>query len=57
MGVIIDDFEVVSEAPAPPGEAPQPAPQTPQPSPGPSPEDVRYIVRSRDQRAARLFAH
>ena len=57
MGVIIDDFEVVTERSAPPGEAATPAPQTPPPSVGPTPEDVRYIVRSRDERAARLFAH
>jgi hypothetical protein len=57
MGVIIDDFEVVAEAPAPPGEVPQSAPQKPQPSSGPNPEDVRHIVRSRDERAARLCAH
>ncbi len=57
MGVIIDDFEVVTERTAPPGEAAQPTPQTPQPTPGPNPEDVRYIVRMQDERAARLFAH
>jgi hypothetical protein len=57
MGVIIDDFEVVTEAPAPPGEGAPPSPQTPPPTPGPTPEDVRHIVDARDRRAARLFAH
>jgi hypothetical protein len=58
MGVIIDDFEIVPETkPAPSGETPQPAPQKPVPVAGPNPEDVRYIVRSRDDRALRLFAH
>jgi hypothetical protein len=57
MGVIIDDFEVVAETPAPAGEAAPPAPSTPPPSQGPSPEDVRHIVSLRDQRLARLFAH
>jgi hypothetical protein len=57
MGVIIDDFEVVAAAPAPPGEAAPPAPQTPPPTPGPSPEDVRHIVAIHERRVARLFAH
>jgi hypothetical protein len=58
MGVIIDDFEVVPETkPAPLGETPPPAPQNPPAVPGPNPEDVRYIVRMRDDRALRLFAH
>ncbi len=57
MGVIIDDFEVVAEAPAPPGESVPPAPSTAPPSPGVTPEDVRQIVSLRDQRLARLFAH
>jgi len=57
MGVIIDDFEVVSAAPAPAGETAPPAPQTPPPVPGPTPEDVRHIVHLSDQRKARLFAH
>jgi hypothetical protein len=57
MGVIIDDFEVVAERQAPPGEAPPPAPPTPPPVSGPNPEDVRHIVRTREQREARLFAH
>jgi hypothetical protein len=57
MGVIIDDFEVVAEPTAPVGEAPLPAPSTPPPVPGLSPEDVRHLVHTSEQRAARLFAH
>jgi hypothetical protein len=57
MGVIIDNFEVVAEKPAPPGEAAAPKAAQPQPSAGPSPDDVRHIVRSHELRAARLFAH
>ncbi|MGH9239141.1 MAG: hypothetical protein ACRD3G_13960 [Vicinamibacterales bacterium] len=57
MGVIIDDFEVVAERQSPPGEAPAPPPPTPSSAGGPNPEDVRYIVRTREQREARLFAH
>jgi len=57
MGVIIDDFTVVTETPAPPGEGAPPAPQKPQASPGPTPEDIRSIVRTREQRATRLCAH
>lgn len=57
MGVIIDDFTVVTETPAPPGEGAPPAPQKPQASAGPTPEDIRSIVRTRDQRAVRLCAH
>lgn len=55
--VIVDEFEVVAERQAAPGEAPPPAPQTP-PSPnGPTPEDVRHILRTREHRETRLFAH
>jgi hypothetical protein len=57
MGVIIDDFEVVTMAAAPPGEGAPPSPQTPPPTPGPSPEDVRHIVALEERRVARLFAH
>ena len=57
MGVIIDEFVIVKDAPTPAGEGAPPAPQKPQPSPGPTAEDVRYIVRTREQRAARLAAH
>jgi hypothetical protein len=57
MGVIIDDFEVVTETPAPPGEGAPPAPSTPPPAAGPTPEDVRHIVSLREQRLGRLFAH
>jgi hypothetical protein len=58
MGVIIDDFEIVPESkPAPAGETPPPAPQTPAPVAGANPEDIRFIIRTRDERALRLFAH
>jgi hypothetical protein len=57
MGVIIDDFTVVTESPAPPGEGAAPVPQKPSATPGPNPEDIRYIVRTREQRAVRLTAH
>jgi hypothetical protein len=57
MGVIIDDFVVVTDAPTPPGEGAPPSPQKPQPSTGPNPEDIRHIVRTREQRASRLTAH
>ena len=55
--VIVDEFEVVAAASAAPGEAPPPAPQTPPAPKGPTPEDVRHIVRTRAQYEARLFAH
>jgi hypothetical protein len=55
--VIIDEFEVVAEPAAAPGEMPLPQPPTPPPSLGPTPEDVRHVVRMQAQRAARLFAH
>lgn len=57
MGVIIDDFTVVTDTQSPPGEGAPPAPQKAQPSLGPNPEDIRFIVRTREQRAARLSAH
>ena len=57
MGVIIDDFTVVTDTPSAPGEGAPSAPQKPQPAPGPNPEDIRYIVRTGDQRATRLCAH
>lgn len=55
--VIVDEFEVVAEPQAAPGEAPPPAPQTPPAPKGPTPEDVRHIVRTRARAEARLFAH
>jgi hypothetical protein len=57
MAVVINEFEIVPEAMSPPGEAALPAPPTPMKAGGPTPEDVRHIVRSREERAQRLFAH
>jgi hypothetical protein len=57
MGVIIDDFEVVVEAPPPVGGAAAPTPERPKEAPGLSPDDVRHVVATREGRAARLFAH
>lgn len=56
MGVIIDDFEVVVEAPPAPaagGGAAAPADKPP----GPTPEDVRTILDLRCEREARVCAH
>lgn len=55
--VIVDEFEVVAERPSAPGEAPMPAPQTPPAPSGPTPEDIRHILRTRAQHEARLLAH
>ena len=57
MAVVINDFEIVPEPDSPLGEAPLPAPQTPPRAGGPSPEDVRHIIRIRELRAERVFAH
>jgi hypothetical protein len=57
MAVVINDFEIVPEPDSPPGEAPLPAAQTPPRAGGPSPEDVRHIIRIRELRAERVFAH
>jgi hypothetical protein len=57
MAVVINEFEIVPDTESPPGEAPLPAPPTPPKPGGPSPEDVRYIIRVREKRAERLFAH
>ena len=57
MAVVINEFEIVPEVESPPGEAPLPAPATPPKPGGPSPDDVRHIMRVREKRAERLFAH
>jgi len=57
MAVVINEFEIVPDASSPPGEAAMPAPPTPPKPGGPTPEDVRHIMRLRDERAHRLFAH
>ncbi len=63
MGVIISDFEVVMEPP-PAGEAEAAAGETPAagtgseaPASGVTPDDVRRVVRHRERRRARLWAH
>ena len=57
MPVVINEFEIVPESISPPGEAAMPAPSTPAKAGGPTPEDVRHIMRTRDERAQRVFAH
>jgi hypothetical protein len=57
MAVVINEFEIVPDTSSPPGEAALPAPSTPPKPGGPTPEDVRHIMRTRDERAQRLFAH
>ena len=55
--VIVDEFEVVAATQAAPGDAPPPVPQTPPAPSGPTPEDVRHIIRTRERQQARHFAH
>ena len=57
MAVVINDFEIVPETSSPPGEAALPTQPNPPKPAGPPPEDVRHIMRIRERRAARLFAH
>lgn len=57
MAVVINDFEIVPETNSPPGEAAAPTPPNPPRPAGPTPEDVTYIVKTRERRAQRLFAH
>lgn len=57
MAVVINDFEIVPDTTSPPGEAAAPTPPVPPKAAGPTPEDVKHIIRTRDSRAQRLFAH
>jgi hypothetical protein len=60
MPVVIDEVEVVVESPPPvPAEGGAEAPGRPVQPPGRGlrPEDVRFVIERRDERAARLFAH
>ena len=57
MAVVINEFEIVPDTTSPPGEAAAPAPPNPPKPAGPSPEDVKHIMRMRENRAQRLFAH
>lgn len=55
MSVVINDFEVVAEPPPDSGNAP--AEGAPAASPGPTPQDIRDIVRQQAERMARVRAH
>jgi hypothetical protein len=57
MAVVINEFEIVPDTNSPPGEAAAPTPPNPPKPAGPSPEDVKHIMRNRESRAQRLFAH
>lgn len=61
MGVVIEEMEVAVEnpPPVPPEEGGAGAPgRTAQPpGSGLRPEDLRFVIARRDERAARLFAH
>jgi hypothetical protein len=61
MSVVIDEFEVVVEPPPPvpatEGGAESPGRPVQPPGRGLRPEDVRFVIERRDERAARLFAH
>jgi hypothetical protein len=54
MAVVINEFEVVAEAPA--GPAPGAAPANP-PAPPPTPLDIEDLLRRQLERCARLRSH
>ena len=56
MSVVINEFEVVAEPPAPTsgGEVAEAAPA---PAAAPTPHDVEQIVRRQTERLARVWAH
>lgn len=56
MGVIINDFEVVTEPPEEPAGG-EPAAATAPPPPSLAPQDIMDIVRQQAARAARIRAH
>jgi|GEM_PF-7016697 len=61
MGVIVNELEVITEPP-PAGAADEAASaaattSAPQPSAGPTPDDVRRIVRHWEMRRRRVWAH
>ena len=59
MGVVIDELEVIVENPpaVPAGEGAAEGPAAQPRGSGLKPEDLRFIIERRDERAARLFAH
>jgi hypothetical protein len=62
MGVIVSEFEVVTEPPpagaeGAAGPAASGAEPAPQPALGATPDDVRRVMSHRERRMRRLWAH
>jgi hypothetical protein len=54
VSVIINDFEIVADAPA---ERPKGGDPSPAPAPSGTPQDVRDVIQRLAERMARLRAH
>lgn len=52
MAVVINDFEVIAQPPAP-----APRPDATSAPPAPAPSDIEKIVQREMERAARVWAH